>query len=584
MTRPRLPLFVPLSLAAFGAACGQNQAETIRFVSPEQPRGEVRSACPADTITPPPFGLQADANAPDHLNPEVLAQPERGHCEREHYLLAQTEARSRTASTIQTAAGPRLSVHRLHSLAVLPPQQLALLASETGLWAHHAETMSRLARLVPERVIDVVATQSAAHFAYIRQDPPVDGQDQKRQLVVVATAGLAVIRRIDDVPAGRMHLAEDASSVTFAVGDEGVKVYDVRTGTMAGFTPNDTVEDVIPMPGRPGLVAYVGHDNAVAFHDMTTGAEVPQSSTGQLPLVANRDLLTVYWDTTGNRLLAGGADNMLHFYDDMPGRRPVDSQRVRLHGNVVDVVCCVEGHVVAATDSLNVAWIKDGQITRQAGPFLPDAASAQARVGVVGDDTVVAMIGRVFTWTRDGFFVQPDFFAGEEVARVAQRTDSLIVLRSRGWLEFHRFPAAGGLAVESTLLGNADWAIIDATLEAQDDMRVFVGRRHGRMVAAFIPKDGAATIVRGPMVGIVGHPVITPRGDGLHYAVWNLEGQLAELDATTRNFGARYTIEGNRPTSVRVEWAGDKWKVFDEAGAERALTLVVEEVRQSDLH
>lgn len=570
-----------LALAGLGAGCKKEHAAPAPVAEPA-PR-PVRTACPADAGELPRFTLAADASAADKLTPELLPEPVRGHCEREQYLLAQTESRPRTASTIQTAAGPYLAVHRLHAMAVLPQPKVVLLAAETGLWAHDAETMTRLARLAPHRTVDVYATRDGAYFAYVRQDPTVGTTAPARELVVVETAKLAVVKRIADFPEGRFRLAGDASAVTVALGDDGVRHYDLRTGAAATYHTNDTVEDTYPLPDRPGVVAYVGHDNAVAFHDFRSGAEIPQSTTGQLPLVANRDLLTVMWEPTSRHLLAGGADNFLHVYEDMPGAHPRDVQQVRLRGNVVDVACCIEGALVATTDSVNVVWIKDGAVVREVGPFLPDLASAPARIGIVGDDTVVSMVGRVFTWTRDGFFVQPDFFAGEEIARERQGDDTLVVLRSRGWLEFHRLPSAGGLAVQSTLLGTGDWAIIDASVEAQNGTRVFVGRRHGRMVAAIIPTSGDATFLRGPLVGVHGHATLVPRGDGVHFAMWNLQDQVAELDVAAGTLKGTQRIGGPASERLTLSWAGDRWKIVDETGAERPLTAITETVLQSDL-
>lgn len=574
--------FLVPSLAWIGLGVGcqqQPSGTTVAIPPPESARVEVRSACPADSAPMPTFTLTADASAADKLTPELLEQPVRGHCEREQYLLAQTEARTRSASTVQTAAGPRLSVHRLHAMAVLPEPGLVLLASETGLWAHHAETMTRLARLVPNRVVDVASTADGKYFAFVRQDPATTNPDgsttpAERELVVVETSKLAVVRRFAAAPEGRLRLARDGRTAVIAMGDPGIRHFDVTTGAVVSYEANDTVEDAYPLPDRPGVVAYGGHDNAVAFHDFRSGANLPQSTSGQLPLVTNRDVLAVYWEPTSRRLLAGGADNQLHVYEDMLGARPRDVQQVRLVGNVVDMTCCVEGATVAVTDSVNVAWIKDGAILREIGPFLPDMASAPARVGIVGDDTIVSMVGRVFTWTRDGFFVQPDFFSGEEVARAPQGGDSIVVLRSRGWLEFHRLPSAGGLAVESQLLGTADWAIIDANVEAQNGLRVFLGRRHGRMVAALVPTTGQASFLRGPLVGVRGHATLAARGDGIHFAMWNLENQLAELDVAAGTLRATHTIDGPQGSDLTVTWAGDRWKVVDAAGAERALTPI----------
>lgn len=571
-----------LAIAGLGAGC-QKQSSAPAAAPTAPAPAVVRSACPADAAELPRFTLAPDASATDKLTPEVLEQPVRGHCEREQYLLAQTETRPRNASTIQTAAGPWLAVHRLNAMAVLPQPKVVLLSSETGLWAHDAETMTRLARLVPHRTVDVTATPDGKFFAYVRQDPTVGGTVAPRELVVVDAARLAVTRRIADLPEGRLRLSNDGTRATLALGDEGVRSYDLGTGVGVTYKANDTVEDAFALPERPGVVAYVGHDNAVAFHDFRSGAEIPQSSSGQLPLVANRDLLTVMWEPTSRRLIAGGADNFVHMYEDMPGAQPRDAQQVRLRGNVVDVTCCVEGAMVATTDSVNVAWIKNGAVVREIGPFLPDLASAPARVGIVGDDTIVSMVGRVFTWTRDGFFVQPDFFAGEEVAREVQGNDTLVVLRSRGWLEFHRLPTVGGLAVQTQLLGTADWAIIDASVEAQNGTRVFVGRRHGRMVAAIIPTNGEVTFLRGPLVGVSGHPVLVARGDGIHYAMWNLQDQLAELDVAAGTLKGTQRIGGPVPQNVTVSWAEDHWKVVDAEGGERALTPITETVLQSEL-
>lgn len=620
MKRLMMPALAMASSLSLG--CNKHPQAPLA-VTQAQPHVEVHSACPADAETLPSFTLTADASAADKLAPEVLAAPIRGRCEREHFLLSQDEARPRNASTIETAEGPYLAVYRVHAMAVLPQPKVVLIASETGLWAHDAQTMARLARLAPNRTVDIAATPDGRYFAYVRQDPtrgavaqgsiattpisqpsrtvpsgastagtasagsasatvPAGVVAAPRELVVVDTSRLAVVRRIADAPEGRMRISNDGRTVSFARGDDGVKAFDVASGNATSFSTNDTVEDAFMMPDRPGVVAYVGHDNAVAFHDLRSGAEISQSTAGQLPLITNRDLLTVYWEPTSQRLLAGGADNKLHIYQDMLGAHPRDTAQVVLHGNVVDVTCCAEDSIVAATDVVNVAWIKDGVVTREVGPFLPDAASAAARVGLVGNDTIVMMVGRIFTWTRDGFFVIPDSFTGEEVARVGQGTDTLIVLRSRGWLEFHRYGANLGVSGESTLIGRTDWDIIDSTVEAADGSRVFIGRRHGRMVAAFVPTTGDAVFVRGPMVGITGHPVIVARGDGVHFVVWNLDTQLGEVDATAKTMVATQTIDGPRATSVSITWAGDRWKVLDQTGAERTLQAIEHVVTQTE--
>ncbi|MFO0697285.1 MAG: hypothetical protein U0230_27155 [Polyangiales bacterium] len=569
---PRIPslallLVSSLPLGACSGKAPEPSGPAVRETAPPPP---VQTICPADAAQLPALSLAAGTEG-DHLVIEPLAQPTRGRCPHEHTLMVQPEAAAHRASPIRTAAGPYLAVNRILAAATVPSKNVVLIAAESGLWAHDVGSMARLARLVDRRVVDLTVSEDGTRFAYVAQDPVADAP---RELVVVAVEGLAVLRRVANAPTGRVRLAADGSKVVFADGDEGVHLVDVRTGGMRSFKPNDTVEDAFLVPGTDATVAYVGDDNAIAYHDLAANRALPQSTAGALPLTARRDLRTVIVDATTGTTYAGGEDNEIHAYSGMLSNSPRETAHARLSGNVVDIACCSEDHLAVVTDVAHVAWLDRAlEVKRQIGPFLPDLASSPARVSMAGDRTVVSLVGRAFVWTRDGLFVEPDAFVGEEVARVDVGGSLVIVLRSRGRLEFHRFAAGEGLERASTLLGVRDWALVDSSLNGPNGSHVFVGRAQGRVVAALVPPTGEAVFVRGPLVGVHGTPRTVRGTDDSHFGLWDLENQVLELDVGAQAFRVVGRIAGE-PSTFTLSFESGAWKVVDANGRARAIETV----------
>jgi hypothetical protein len=524
------------------------------------------SPCPADVATIPALSLTSRGGE-GALVVETLPTPTRGRCLRETEILSMDPSGARHFARIETATGSRLMPHRVHAFDVIPDKSLVLAAGDSGLWVHDASSLARLARIVARRIVDVTVSEDGKRFAYITQDR--DPEDSKRTLVIVEVSSLAVLRSFEGVPEGRMHLADDGHAVVLAAQDLGIRLYD-DGGMTREWVANDTVRDAVIVPGTQMMVAYVGHDNYVGFHDMASGAEVLASRRGAF--VTRRDLESVRIHASSRRTFAGGADNELHVYEGMMRSDARELAHVRLDGNVVDVACCSGEHVVAITDVANVVWLNGAyQPLREIGPFLPDAASVDARVELVGDRTYVNLFGRIFQWTRDGLFVVPDSFVGEVVSYREQGGIALAVLRARGKLEFHRIATTPGAEQTSEMLDVSDWAVIDASFEVSSGAFVYVGREHGRVMAASVPSTGPISSVRGPLLGLGHTPVIVPKGDGQHFALWDLGTRLIELDALAPTFTVVGLIEGGGATRFDVRADASGWVVTDETGSTRTL-------------
>lgn len=563
-----LPL-VALTLAACNREAPALPATTT--ATPATPPVVVRADCPADATNLPAFSLAAAAEDSSHLRIETLSAPVRGRCELEQNLFSAEAPVPRSVSTIDTAGGPVTIAHRLRGMAVLPSKHVVLVAADTGLWALDANSMARVARLVPNRIVDLDGTPNGSRIAYVRQDPQIEDDATSRELVVVDVEGLAIVRRFANVPEGRIRLSDDGAMITVAGGDNSVTTYDVARGSTSTFEGDNTVRDAFAVADRPGLVAYVGNDNTVSFRDVRSGASVPQSTAGELPLVTSRDLFSVYVDPTTHHVFAGGGDHQLHEYEDMPGAAPRDARQIRMQGKPLDIACCAEGALAVTTDTVNVAWIKDGGIVREIGPMLPEYETAAARIGVIDGLTVVSTAHHVFGWTRDGLFVQPDFLVGEEVARTTIGGDTLLVLRSRGFLELHRVPSTPALATTTNRISSAEWATIDGIVELADGNRMLYGRAYTHVVAAFVSPNGDVTYARGPVTGTSGEQVAVPQGDGVHFAIWTLNDGIVVVDAAAHTITDTFRIEGTAPTSVTITREGDQWKVVDQTGAARTL-------------
>jgi hypothetical protein len=98
-----------------------------------------------------------------------------------------------------------------------------------------------------------------------------------------------------------------------------------------------------------------------------------------------------------------------------------------------------------------------------------------------------------------------------------------------------------------------------------------VGRAHGRVMAASVPPTGPLTMVRGPLLGLGHTPVVVPKGDGQHYALWDLGTRLIELDALVPSFTVVGLIEGGSASRFEVRAGENGWVVVDETGATRTL-------------
>lgn len=558
-----LRVHVALAAISVFAACKDEAPPVVQAPPPAPPRV---SPCPAEVATLPAFTLTPSGESA--LVVEVLPTPTRGRCVRETEILGYEAAGPRHFARIESAAGARWMPHRVHAFDAIHAKSLLLVAADSGLWVHDALSLARMARIVPRRVVDVSVSEDGARFAYITQDREPD--DAPRTLVLVDVATLGVVRTFEGVPVGRMHVADDGTSVVIAAQDLGVKLY-ADSGTTYAFTANDTVRDAVVVPGTRTRIAYVGHDNYVGFHDMATGAEVAPSRAGAF--VTRRDLESVRIHAASGRTFAGGADNELHVYEGLTGANAREVAHVRIDGNVVDVACCSGPHIAAVTDTANVVWL-DGsyRLLREVGPFLPDAASVDARIELVGDTTFVNLYGRVFGWTRDGLFAVPDSFVGEIVSYREHNGNALVVLRARGWLEFHRVTPTQSAEQTSEMLESADWALIDTSFEVSSGAFVYVGRSHGRIMAASVPGTGPLTSVRGPLLGVHGTPVLVPKGDGRLFGLWDLDRGVIELDALAPTFRVVGSIDGGGAARFDVRHDGSAWVVTDETALARTIT------------
>lgn len=564
--RPPIPLtpLIALSLLAVivASGCKDEAPPAAPVAAPAAPRV---SPCPADAATIPAMPLAASGE--NTLTVEALPTPTRGRCVRETEIMGYETVTARHFARVETAQGARLMPHRVHAFDAIVPKSVLLVGADSGLWVHDAGSLARLGRIVARRIVDVAVSEDGARFAYVTKDR--DPEDAPRTLVLVDVATLGVVRTFEGVPEGRLHLADDGHAAVLAAQDDGVKLYDDGGGVLS-WVANDTVRDAVIVPGSRTMVAYVGHDNYVGFHDMASGAEVQASRGGAF--VTRRDLESVRMHAPTGRTFAGGADNELHVYTGMMRNDAREVAHVRLEGNVVDVACCSGEHVVAVTDVAHVVWLNGQyQLLREIGPFLPDAASVDARVELVGDRTFVNLFGRIFAWTRDGLFVVPDSFVGEVISYEEQQGKALVVLRSRGRLEFHRVTYTESAEQTSELLDVADWAVIDASFATSSGAHVYVGRAHGRVMAASVPSTGPLTSVRGPLLGIGRNPVLVPQGDGRHYALWDLQSRIIELDALTPSFRIVGVIEGGSASRFDVRRGETDWIVTDETGAVRTL-------------
>jgi hypothetical protein len=90
-------------------------------------------------------------------------------------------------------------------------------------------------------------------------------------------------------------------------------------------------------------------------------------------------------------------------------------------------------------------------------------------------------------------------------------------------------------------------------------------------MAASVPSTGPISSVRGPLLGLGHTPVIVPKGDGQHFALWDLGTRLIELDALAPTFTVVGLIEGGGATRFDVRADASGWVVTDETGGTRTL-------------
>ncbi|MDI3282663.1 hypothetical protein [Polyangium sp. 15x6] len=472
----------------------------------------------------------------------------------------------RGALKYETGGKTRFVPHTAEAVAPVGDGSSFLVAGVTGLWRHETKSLSKQDRVVAERVLDVAASPDGSRFAVALEGGVVR---------VVAFPSLKPIESAKvDVPV-RMRFSADGASLALGSERDTVTLLDVATGKLAVHDTDEDVNDVFPLPDRPGEVAYASDDDEFAIVDVARGRKVFGSEAlvegwrhSNRPFFTMRDQQAVAFDPVTKTLLGGGDDNMLWRVDDLRGS-PSIRPPIELGGNVVELACCAgqtaaDRAVYVAVDDLRVRAVAlDGRLGPQFGPLMSSVGSFKIRIALLpSGEVLIAAAQALFRWDpRTGEALRAtDYAAVSRLGASELDADTVHVVCDTSGCAVHRVAHGAPVAdVATTILGDLPGEGAGSIFPFDDGTRALSTSKGGKLRLVYLPPGGTLEA-----------PIDTPAGaggthakrDGETHGYLDPGGDVYEITKSPR--GARKV--GAAPGSGYVssfDWdvASKRWRV-----------------------
>ncbi|MDI1429217.1 WD40 repeat domain-containing protein [Polyangium sorediatum] len=468
----------------------------------------------------------------------------------------------------QASGKTRFVPHAATAAAPIGDGSSFVVAGATGLWQHDTNTLAKRSRLVPGPVLDVAAAPDGARFAYTLSG----GRVRVVEYPSLKQRTAATV----DVPV-RMRFSADGKHVAFGSESDTVTLLDVATGKTHVFDTDEDVNDVFPLPDRPGEVAYASDDDEFAIVDVLKGRKVFGSeplverwrSTNR-PFFTMRDQQAVAYDPVTKTLIGGGDDNMLWRVDDLRGAPSIRAP-IELGGNVVEIACCagltaVDRAAYVAVDDLRVRAVAlDGRLGPQFGPLMGSVGSFKIRIALLpSGDVLVVPQGTLYRWgPRTGEALRSsDYAAPSTLSGSALDADTVYVLCDTGVCVVHRVAHGAPAAdVETVILGELPGLGMRAMLPFDNGTRAIVTSKDNKLRLVYLGPGGALEA-----------PIDTPadasfgekyaRRDGGTHGCMLPGGDVYEITASPRGARKVGTAAGSGPVSS-FDWdaASKRWRI-----------------------